>query len=101
PPQQLRIVMREDRWDVVQIHTLNRVERQSLIREADRNAPGTDRFKALGENRAEAGGRALEDAEARIELVGESGRRRRERERDDLAGERCAELRELAFEATV
>src|SRR5262245_51395349 len=93
--------MREDRRNVAQIDAFDRVEREPLIGETDRDAASADGLKTFGENRTEACGRTLEHTKRRVELVSEPRRRRREWQRDDLAGERSAELRELAFEATV
>ena len=59
-----------------------------LIGEANGDAARADGFGPFGEDWAKAGRRSREHAEPGIELVGEPGARRRNREGDDLAGQR-------------
>ena len=60
-----------------------------------------DRLRALGQDRPEALGRALEDAERAVEGVGEAGGGSGQGDRGELAGERDVELGELGLERAV
>ena len=99
--EQLRVVVREHRGHRVEIEIFDRVERETLKGEPERGVAGADGIGALGENRAEAPGAPLKHAGARIELIGESGCRRRQRHRHELADEGRAELAEVALEVAV
>ena len=96
---QFGVVMREYGRHRLQVHALDRIERQPLIGEAERHAAGADGVRAFGEDGTEARRRSREYAEARIELIGEARRRRGQGQRHDLTRQRGAELGELALEA--
>jgi hypothetical protein len=88
--------VREDGRDRIEVEAFDRIELQALRGEAERQAFGADRLGAFRQDRAEAVGRAREDAERRIELIGEPGGGCGIRQRHELAREGKAELRELA-----
>jgi len=89
-----RIVL-EDARDVVEIDSIQAVEAEVLIRESEKHLVLTDGFRAFGEDRSEARRRSRIDSERRIERIGEARRRRRNRQRVQLAGKRAVEGREV------
>ncbi len=99
--EQLGVVVGEDGRHVAERQALDRIEREPLGGESERNAARTDRFGAFGEDRPEALRGALEDAGARVEVVGEAGGRGGQRHRNELADHRGAELAEVRLEIVV
>src|SRR3990172_2650932 len=98
---ELGAIVGEDRRNVVDIEPFDGIEDEVLEGEAEGESAASDGLGALGEDRAEALARALEDAEVRVELVGEPRSGGGERHRGELARERDAELGELRLEGAV
>ena len=98
---QLRAVVREDRRHLVQIQTFHGVEREMLRGEPERHAACTDGFSALGQDRAEALGGALEDAQAGIEAVCEARGGGRQWHRHELIHQGRVELAEIRLKVAV
>ena len=101
PATQLGVVVREYRRHRLQVYVLDRIERETLIGETDRHTARADGVRAFGEDGTEARSRTREHAEPRVELIGEPRGRSGQWQRDDLTGQRGAELGELALEAAV
>ncbi len=101
PAEQLRVVMREDGGDPLQIEAFDRVEREPLRREPERHAAQPDSLGALGQDGPEALGRAVKDADAGVELIGEPRGWRRQRNRHQLTDQCGAELAEVRLEVAV
>ena len=97
--QQVRVVVGEHGRHLIQIEPSNRIEREALKRKTKRRPAGADGLGPFRENRAEALGASLEHAGARIELVGEAGRRRRQRNRDELADDRVVNWPKLHWKS--
>ena len=77
------------------------VEAEVLVRDAEGDLALADRLRALGQDRPEALGRALEDAERAVEGVGEARGGRGQGDGGELAGEGDVELGELGLEGAV
>ena len=69
PAKQFGVVVGEDGGDAAEVEPLDRVERQALMREAERDAVSADRLEALGHDRAEAARGTREDAQSGVEPV--------------------------------
>jgi len=97
--QQFGVVVGEHRRDGFQVESLDAVVREPLERKSHSHPASADRFRAIGEDRAEAGGRPLKHAERRIEAVGESRRGGWQRHAHQGPDQRRVELAEVRLEA--
>ena len=93
--EELRVVVGEDCWHGAKVQPLDGAEREVLGGKPGGHPPRADRFGALGEDRPEALGGSAEDADAGVELVGKTGRGRRERHGDEVIHQRRVELAEV------
>ena len=101
PPRSSALSWREHRRNALRSRPSIESNSRRWVAKPERQPPRADRLGAFRQDRAEVVGGAGEHAERRVELIGEAGRRRRVRQRHQLARERDAELRELALEAAV
>jgi hypothetical protein len=99
PAAEIRIVVGEDCGHVAEAQSIECLERELLQVVAERESAAADRLGAVGQNRAEALRRSHERAGRRVELVGESGGRRRNRERAELSDERDVDLDRTPIES--
>ena len=97
----LEAVVGEDGRHPIEVHTFNRVEAELLERGSRGEALGANRLGPLGEDRSEAHGRPVEDAEVGVEPVGEARGWRRQWGGSELSGQGDVELREAGLEGAV
>ena len=95
------IVVGEDDRNRAEVEAVDPVETEILVGEADGCPLLADGLGAVGDQRAEALGRPVEDPKGGVEGVGETGRGRGQRHRGQPRGEGGVEGREVRLERTV